>query len=71
MIAPTGALANGVVQGGALAYLLSVQGIGSGGQSPLIVLGIPTCLYFVWSPITGVVESGQKALVENSISHLR
>jgi PAT family beta-lactamase induction signal transducer AmpG len=53
MIAPVGALANGVVQGGALAYLLSVQGIGSGGQSHLIaLLGIPTWLYFVWSPIT-------------------
>jgi PAT family beta-lactamase induction signal transducer AmpG len=53
MIAPTGALANGVIQGGALAYLLSVQGIGSGGQSHLIaLLGIPTWLYFVWSPIT-------------------
>ena len=53
MIAPTGALANGLVQGGALAYLLSTQGIMSGGQSHLIaLLGIPTWLYFVWSPIT-------------------
>jgi len=53
MIAPTGALANGVVQGGALAYLLSTQGVGSGGQSHLLaLLGIPTWLYFVWSPIT-------------------
>lgn len=53
MISPTGALANGVVQGGALAYLLSVQGVGSGGQSHLIaLLGIPTWLYFAWSPIT-------------------
>lgn len=53
MIAPTGALANGVIQGGALAYLMSVQGVGSGGQSHLIaLLGIPTWLYFAWSPIT-------------------
>jgi len=53
MIAPTGALANGVVQGGALAYLLSTQGVGSGGQSHLLaLLGIPTWLYFVWSPVT-------------------
>jgi PAT family beta-lactamase induction signal transducer AmpG len=53
MIAPTGALANGLVQGGALAYLLSTQGIVSGGQSHLIApLGIPTWLYFVWSPVT-------------------
>jgi PAT family beta-lactamase induction signal transducer AmpG len=53
MNAPTGALANGLVQGGALAYLLSTQGILSGGQSHLIaLLGIPTWLYFLWSPIT-------------------
>ena len=53
MIAPTGALAYGLVQGGALAYLLSTQGIMSGGQSHLIaLLGIPTWLYFAWSPIT-------------------
>src|ERR1700751_3363749 len=57
MIAPTGALANGLVQGGALAYLLSTQGIGSDGQSHLIaLLGIPTWLYFVWSPITDFFE---------------
>lgn len=53
MIAPTGALANGLVQGGALAYLLSTQGMMSGRQSHLIaLLGIPTWLYFIWSPIT-------------------
>lgn len=53
IISPTGALANGVVQGGALAYLLSTQGVGSGGQSHLLaLLGIPTWLYFVWSPVT-------------------
>jgi len=53
MTAPTGALANGLLQGGALAYLLSVQGVGSGGQSHLLaLLGIPTWLYFMWSPIT-------------------
>lgn len=53
MIAPTGALANGLLQGGALAYLLSVEGVGSGGQSHVLaLLGIPTWLYFVWSPIT-------------------
>lgn len=53
MIAPSAVLANGVVQGGALGYLLSRQGVGSGGQSQMIfLLALPTSLYFLWSPIT-------------------
>src|SRR6202042_2621544 len=53
LIAPSAVVANGVVQGGVLAYLLSRQGIGSGDQSKLIdLLALPTMLYFVWSPIT-------------------
>ena len=53
LIAPSAVVANGVIQGGVLAYLLSVQGIGSGPQSRMIfLLGLPTWLYFLWSPIT-------------------
>jgi PAT family beta-lactamase induction signal transducer AmpG len=53
LIAPSAVVANGVIQGGVLAYLLSVQGIGSGPQSRTIfLLGLPTWLYFLWSPIT-------------------
>jgi PAT family beta-lactamase induction signal transducer AmpG len=53
LIAPSAVLANGVVQGGALGYLLSRQGIGSGGQAHMIfLLALPTSLYFLWSPIT-------------------
>ena len=53
MIAPSAVVANGVVQGGVLAYLLSQQGVGSGGQSHLIfLLALTTSLYFLWSPIT-------------------
>ncbi len=53
MIAPSAVLANGVVQGGALGYLLSRHGVGSGGQSHMIfLLALPTSLYFLWSPIT-------------------
>jgi Na+/melibiose symporter-like transporter len=53
LIAPSAVVANGVVQGGVLAYLLSRQGIGSGAQSALIsMLALPTMLYFLWSPIT-------------------
>jgi len=53
MIAPSAVVANGVVQGGVLAYLLSRHGVGSGGQSHMIfLLALPTSLYFLWSPIT-------------------
>ncbi|HUD23921.1 MAG TPA: hypothetical protein VMQ60_13835 [Acidobacteriaceae bacterium] len=53
LIAPSAVVSNGVVQGGVLAYLLSVQGIGSGRQSHMMFLmGLPTWLYFLWSPIT-------------------
>ena len=53
LISPSAVLANGVVQGGALAYLLSVQGMGSGAQSRVIaLLALPTVWYFLWAPIT-------------------
>lgn len=56
LIAPSAVVANGVVQGGALAYMLSVQGIGSGRQSRMMfLLGLPTWLYFLWSPITDFI----------------
>src|SRR5580698_6881733 len=53
LIAPSAVMMNGVVQGGALAYLLSEQGVKSGQQSHIIqILALPTSLYFLWSPIT-------------------
>jgi PAT family beta-lactamase induction signal transducer AmpG len=53
MIAPSAVVANGVVQGGVLAYLLSQQGMSSDEQARLIQwLALPTSLYFLWSPIT-------------------
>jgi PAT family beta-lactamase induction signal transducer AmpG len=53
LIAPSAVVANGVIQGGVLAYLLSQQGMGSGEQSKLVQwLALPTSLYFLWSPIT-------------------
>lgn len=53
LIAPSAVIANGVIQGGVLAYLLSKQGIGSNDQSKLIyLLALPTSLYFLWSPVT-------------------
>ena len=53
LIAPSAVVANGVIQGGVLGYLLSRQGVGPGTQSHLIgLLALPTSLYFLWSPIT-------------------
>lgn len=53
LIGPSAVVANGVIQGGVVGYLLSVQGVGSGTQSHLIgLLSLPTSLYFLWSPIT-------------------
>lgn len=53
LIVPSAVVANGVIQGGVLAFLLSQQGIGSKVQSHLVaLLALPTSLYFLWSPIT-------------------
>ena len=53
LIGPSAVVANGVIQGGVLAYLLNQQHVGSKGQSHLIdLLALPTSLYFLWSPIT-------------------
>jgi len=53
LVGPSAVVSNGVVQGGVIGYLLSVQGVGSGTQAHLIgLLALPTSLYFLWSPIT-------------------
>ncbi|MDQ2925237.1 MAG: Acatn family MFS transporter, partial [Acidobacteriota bacterium] len=53
LIAPSAVVANGVIQGGVLAFLLSQQGIGSAERSHVVaLLALPTSLYFLWSPIT-------------------
>jgi PAT family beta-lactamase induction signal transducer AmpG len=52
LIAPSAVAMNGIIQGGVLTYLLSVQGVGSGMKSHLIgLLALPTSLYFLWSPL--------------------
>ena len=69
LIAPSAVVANGVVQGGVLAYLLSQQGVGSMGQSHLIVLfGLPTWLYFLWSPITDFFVKRRTWLVAGAVT---
>ena len=53
LIAPSAVVANGVIQGGILAYLMRQQGIGIGQISHIIwLLSLPTTIYFLWSPIT-------------------
>jgi len=69
LIAPSAVVANGVVQGGVLAYLLSQQGVGSAGQSHLIfLLGLPTWLYFLWSPVTDFFVKRRTWLVAGAVS---
>jgi len=69
LIAPSAVVANGVIQGGVLAYLLSRQGIGSGQQSHLItLLALPTTLYFLWSPITDFLVKRRTWLLIGGLS---
>jgi PAT family beta-lactamase induction signal transducer AmpG len=69
LIAPSAVVANGVVQGGVLAYLLSQQGVGSKGQSHLIfLLALPTWLYFLWSPITDFFVKRRTWLIAGAVS---
>jgi Na+/melibiose symporter-like transporter len=68
LIAPSAVVANGVIQGGVLAFLLSQQGIGSKVQSHLIgLLALPTMLYFLWSPITDFFMKRRTWLLVGSI----
>lgn len=69
LIAPSAVVANGVIQGGVLAYLFSLQGMKSGEQSRLIyLLGLPTMLYFLWSPITDFFVRRRTWLVIGSVT---
>ena len=68
LIAPSAVVANGVIQGGVLAFLLSQQGIGSKAQSHLIsLLALPTMLYFLWSPITDFFVKRRTWLLAGSL----
>jgi MFS transporter, PAT family, beta-lactamase induction signal transducer AmpG len=69
LIAPSAVLANGVVQGGVLAYLLRDQGIGTGRQSQIIwLLSLPTMIYFLWSPITDFLMRRRTWLLCGSVA---
>jgi PAT family beta-lactamase induction signal transducer AmpG len=52
LIAPMAVLSNGVI-GGALSYMLRVQGVGPArGASIIALLSLPSSIYFLWSPVT-------------------
>jgi PAT family beta-lactamase induction signal transducer AmpG len=68
LIAPNAVLANGIVQGGVLAFLFSQQGMDSAGYSHIIsLLALPTSLYFLWSPITDFLMRRRTWLLTGSI----
>ena len=53
LIAPSAVIANGIVQGGVLGYLLTQHGMKIDEVSHWIgVLALPTSLYFLYSPLT-------------------
>jgi len=69
LIAPSAVVANGIIQGGVLSFLLSQHGVGSGRQSELItVLALPTMLYFLWSPITDFLVKRRTWLLIGGVS---
>lgn len=69
LIAPSAVLANGVVQGGVLSYLLRDQGIGTGRQAHIIwMLSLPTMIYFLWSPITDFLLRRRTWLLLGSVA---
>jgi MFS transporter, PAT family, beta-lactamase induction signal transducer AmpG len=53
LVAPNAVVATGIIQGGVLAYLMSVRGISGLRSSQIIsLLTLPTTIYCLWSPIT-------------------
>ena len=69
LIAPSAVVANGVIQGGILAYLMSRQGI-SGLRAAQIIslLTLPTTIYFLWSPITDFLVRRKTWLLMGSMA---
>jgi PAT family beta-lactamase induction signal transducer AmpG len=69
LIAPSAVAANGIIQGGVLAYMLSQQGAGSKEQSHLInLLSLPTIIYFIWSPLTDFLVRRRTWLLLGGVS---
>ena len=68
LVAPNAVLANGIIQGGVLGFLMRQQGIGVGQTSHVIaLLGLPTTIYFLWSPITDFLMRRRTWLLLGSV----
>jgi PAT family beta-lactamase induction signal transducer AmpG len=68
LVAPSAVVANGVIQGGILAYLMSRQGISGLRASQIIsLLTLPTTIYFLWSPITDFLVRRRTWLLLGSV----
>lgn len=69
LIAPSAVVANGVIQGGVLGYMLSQRGVSTGMAAHMIfVLALPTMLYFLWSPMTDFFVKRRTWLLVGGIS---
>jgi len=68
LIAPSAVLANGIVQGGVLVYLLTQQGMKIDVASHwLTILALPTSLYFLYSPLTDFLLKRRTWLIVGSL----
>lgn len=68
LIAPSAVVANGVIQGGILAYLMSQNGVSGLRASQIIsLLTLPTTIYFLWSPITDFLVRRRTWLLVGSV----
>lgn len=68
LIAPSAVVANGVIQGGVLGYMLSRYGVSEGRASHMIaLLALPTSLYFLWSPMTDFLMRRRTWLLLGSV----
>lgn len=68
LIAPSAVVANGIVQGGVLGYLLTQQGIKIDTASHwLTILTLPTSLYFLYSPLTDFLLKRRTWLIVGSL----
>lgn len=69
LIAPSAVVANGVIQGGVLGYMLSQRGVNPGLSSRMIaILALPTMLYFLWSPMTDFLVRRRTWLLTGAIT---
>ncbi len=69
LIAPSAVVANGVIQGGVLAFLLSQQGVESAARAHVVwLLALPTSLYFLWSPITDFLVRRRTWLLSGALA---